>query len=84
MKYENIVFIQTENETKDFFDIFDNKGKEAAFEYLKQWHYPGEHETRDNIGNGTSDKLYYFGNEDYCMTINSGLRYVGLTYKIKE
>ncbi len=53
-------------------------GKDEAMEYLKQWHYPGEHEGSNEVGNGTSDKTYE--KDGYIMSWNAPIGYIGLVY----
>ena len=67
MKYENIVFLQGDNAIEAM-NIYYNKGSKALFQYLEQWHYPNEHDVTNDLGHGTSDKVYYFDN--YIMSIN--------------
>ena len=80
MRYENVVFMQTESD--EFFAILDREGEMAALEYLKQWHYPGEHEVNGEPGHGARDEV--FRHEGYIMSWNRGLGYCGLEYETEE
>ena len=80
MQYENIVFMQSDS--NEFFANLDRDGELAALEYLKQWHYPGEHEVTDRPGHGSRD--YVFRHEGYIMSWNRGLGYCGLEFEIEE
>jgi len=76
-KYEDVIFLQGEN-AEEAMDILNNDGKEAALEYLKQWHYPGEHMGRNELPHGTQDKT--FVKDGYIMAWNPYLPYIGLTF----
>jgi hypothetical protein len=78
-KYEDVVFIQGE-EAQEPLDILDNEGPDAALEYLKQWHDPGHHMGREDLGHGTSDETYE--KDGYIMSWNSRLGYIGLIYDL--
>jgi len=80
-KYENVVFLQGD-EAYQPLEILDTKGKDAAMEYLKQWHYPGEHEGSPELGHGTSDQTYE--KDGYIMSWNSQLGYIGLQYDLSQ
>ena len=80
---ENIIFCQTDDETtQEAFRLLD-ESEEAAIEFLKQWHYPGEHETTEKPGAGTRDYTYEDA-EGYILTWNRGLGYIGLEYRMEE
>lgn len=77
-RYERVIFFDGE-EADDVFDLIDEYGEEDAIAHLSQWHYPGEHETSDEPGAGTSDETYE--NQDgYIMSWNRGLGYIGLEF----
>lgn len=76
-RYEQVVFMQGE-EANEAMDILNNDGKDAAMEYLKQWHYPGQHMGSDSPGLGTEDKTYK--KDGYIMAWNPYLPYIGLVY----
>ena len=76
-KYEDVVFFQGE-EADEAMDILNNDGKDAALEFLKQWHYPGQHMGRHELPHGTQDKTYE--KDGYIMAWNPYLPYIGLTY----
>ena len=79
--YENIVFIQGE-EADEPLQILDEKGPDAALEYLKQWHNPGQHEGTEELGHGGDDEVYE--KDGYIMSWNSGLNYIGLQYDLSN
>lgn len=76
--YESIYFAQGDD-ADEVLNIFHDEGETAAMEYLKQWHYPGEHETRSGHGAGSNDYLHIADN--YYLVINTSLNYAGLSYK---
>ena len=78
---ESVVFLDG-SEADEPMRILDERGEQAAMEYLKQWHYPGEHMTRSGFGNGTSDEVYTEG--PYQMSYNRGLGYIGLEAKLDD
>jgi hypothetical protein len=76
-RYERVVFMQGE-EANEVMDILNNDGEDAAMDYLRQWHYPGEGEGSNEIGAGTEDEIYE--KDGYTMNWNPYLPYVGLVY----
>ncbi len=76
-KYEEIVFMQGD-EAEEPMEILNVEGPEAAMEFLKQWHNPGEHMGSDSLGHGSQDKT--FEKDGYIMSWNPYLPYVGLVY----
>jgi len=76
-RYERVVFLDG-SEADEAMDILNNDGRDAALEYLKQWHYPGQGMGSDEIGNGTQDKTYE--KDGYIMSWNPYLPYIGLVY----
>lgn len=78
MNYENIIFLQ-ESQAHEAMEIYYNEGEEALLTYLKQWHFPGEGEFTECIGNGTQDKIFHFGR--YKLIVNTYLGYCGLVYE---
>jgi hypothetical protein len=76
-KYENVVFMQGD-EADEALEILNNKGEDAALEYLKQWHDYGNHEGSNELGAGTSDDT--FEKDGYIMAYNQPLGYIGLQY----
>jgi len=78
---EEVVFLQGE-EAAEPLRILQERGEQAALEYLKQWHYPGEHMTRSGFGHGTSDETYEEG--PYVMSYNLPLGYIGLQAKMDD
>ncbi len=80
-KYENVVFMQGDDAFQPL-EILDSDGPEAALEYLKQWHYPGEHEGSNELGHGTSDEI--FEKDGYIMSWNPRIGYIGLQYDLEH
>jgi hypothetical protein len=76
-RYEQIVFLDG-SEADHALNILMQDGNEEAIEYLKQWHYPGEHDGREDLGTGTSDKT--FKKDGYIMFWNNPIGYIGLVY----
>ena len=76
-KYEDVIFLDG-SEADEALEILDNQGEDAALEYLKQWHSPGQHMGSQQLGHGTSDKTYE--KDGYIMSWNFPLGYIG--YKI--
>ncbi|MFW6219308.1 MAG: hypothetical protein ACOC33_00440 [bacterium] len=80
-KYENVVFLQGE-EAEEPLQILKEKGEDAALEYLKQWHDPGNHEGDDKLNHGTNDDVYE--KDNYIMSYNDSLGYIGLQYEFED
>ena len=80
-RYENVVFMQGDDAIEPL-NILDEKGVDAALDYLKQWHQPGIHSTENEIGCGTSDEKYE--KDGYIMCWNAPLGYIGLVYDTKS
>lgn len=76
-RYESVVFMQGD-EANEVMDILNNDGRDAAMEYLKQWHDLGHHMGSNKIGAGTQDKTYE--KDGYIMNWNPYLPYIGLVY----
>lgn len=76
---ERIIFLQGDSAIEAL-EIYNEEGIDAAFAYLSEWHYPGEHETSDTLGAGTSDCVYK--SAEYVLTVNESLGYIGLEYVI--
>ena len=79
--YEQVIFLQGD-EADEALDILDEDGEAAALNFLKQWHYPGEHDTRADPGAGTSDETYE--SDGYTLVYNTGLEYIGLEFEADE
>lgn len=79
-QYEEIVYLQGDK-ADEALDILSVEGDDAAMEFLKQWHYPGEHQVSNTKSAGTTDKTYE--KDGYILTYNMPLGYIGLEYKIK-
>lgn len=78
-KYEDVVFLQGE-EADEALDILNNEGKDAAMDYLIQWHDPGHHMGKNELGIGSSDQTYR--RDGYIMSWNSSFGYIGLDYDL--
>ena len=78
-RYEDVVFMQGE-EANEPLEILDTQGEDAAMEYLKQWHQPGQHMGSVDLGHGSSDRTYE--KDGYIMSWNSQLNYIGLQYEV--
>lgn len=80
MKHSNIIFFQDEN-ANEVLTILNEKGEQAAFDFLKQWDYGEspieENNDKDWMPWGNSDRLYKVGK--YVMSYNIPLNYIGLT-----
>jgi hypothetical protein len=80
-KYEDVVFLQGD-EAYEPLERLDREGPDAALEYLKQWHYPGEHQGSQVLGHGSEDKTYE--KDGYIMSWNPRLDYIGLQYDMSK
>jgi hypothetical protein len=78
-KYENVVFLQGDDANEPL-RILNDEGEDAALEYLKQWHYPGEHQGVAKLGAGTADNVYE--KDGYILTWNDKVGYIGLEYDL--
>lgn len=76
--FENVVFLDND-EAAEALEILDIHGEDAAILHLSLWHYPGEHETRDETRAGSSDRVYTDKN-GYRLIYNLGLGYIGLEW----
>jgi hypothetical protein len=74
---ERVIFCQG-TDAEEPLRILEDHGPEAAVAYLEQWHYPGEHEQATELAGGTRDDTHR--SEDYVLTWNVGLGYIGLEY----
>lgn len=80
-RYENVVFLDSNDDAWEVFQLLDDGKIDEAFDYLKQWHNPGEHQTSDEPSHGTDDDVYGPDDSDgYIMSVNEMLDYVGLDY----
>lgn len=80
-RYEDVVFMQDE-EAEEPLNILNTQGEDAAMEYLKQWHNPGQHMGRNNLGHGSNDEIYE--KDGYIMSWNSRIGYIGLQYDLSK
>ena len=58
--------------------IYDEQGARAAIHHLSQWHYPGEHDSSDELGHGERDTVVKHAG--YVLTVNTGIGYIGLEF----
>lgn len=81
-KYYEIVFLQGE-EADEPLKILHDKGEEDALKYLEQWDYGKEmeHSPMEQPWGADDDN---FETDEYVMSWNSGLGYIGLVRKVKE
>ena len=75
---ERVIFLQGES-ADEALEIYSNEGAEGLLEFLEQWHYPGEHETATDLGHGSSDDVFHFG--QYVVSVNTALNYCGLEFR---
>ena len=78
-QYEDIVFLQGE-QAKKAFDILNTEGIDKTLEFLKEWHYHGEHKLANSLYAGTSDETYE--KDGYIISYNPNLGYIGLQHEI--
>jgi len=76
-KYEDVVFMQGD-EAEEPLNILKSAGPEAAVEYLKQWHNPGQGMGSNELNHGASDKT--FEKDGYILSWNPHIGYIGLQY----
>lgn len=79
-RYEEVIYLQ-DNEANHVLNILKQDGKDEAMDYLMQWHQPGNHESSNELGIGTSDRVYKRGG--YIMYWNHSLGYIGLVFDEK-
>lgn len=80
-RYERVIFAEDYTEAgKEAFEILDADGPDEVISFLSEWHYPGEHDSADELGHGTADETYYDENSGYWLSWNTGLGYIGLEY----
>ena len=81
--YHSIVFLSGDEATEPL-EILDQRGEDAAIEYLAQWDYGGEIEHSPSTEKpwGTADRVYKTDAGDgqtYFLTWSSRQGYIGLT-----
>jgi hypothetical protein len=79
-RYEEVIYLQ-DHEADHALNILKQDGKDDAMDYLMQWHEPGNHESSNELGTGTSDRIYK--KNGYIMYWNPSLGYIGLVYDEK-
>ena len=85
MIYEEVIFIDEVVDPEDYetwLDLMDNGDEYGAMEFLKTWHYFGEHPTRTDPGFGWGDN--YYTDDDYTMAWNDRLKCVSLVFRVDE
>jgi hypothetical protein len=75
---EQICFFQEDNKAEYILKLIKDKGEHNAINFLKQWHYPGQHPVDEEVLH--ADKEYE--HDGYVMVYNTYLRYVGLEYRV--
>ena len=78
MAYEQVIFLQGDA-ADEALEIYQEDGANAAIVHLRQWHIPGEHETRSSSGAGGSDDVTE-DDDGYVLVVNEALEYIGLEY----
>ena len=81
VEYEDVFFAQGDD-ADEILEIIQQKGERAALEYMKQWHYPGEHMTRSEPGHGADDET--FEKDGYILSYNPRIGYAGLVYRQED
>ena len=80
-RYEQVVFLQ-DHEADHALNILMQDGKDEAMDYLMQWHQPGNHETSEDTGFGSSDKTYE--RDGYTMAWNPSIGYITLVHDLNS
>ncbi len=76
--YERVVFMQGED-AEEALSILEEQGRDAAIDYLAEWHNCGSHEEEDAPAAGEDD--YTYETEDgYLLSYNLRLGYIGLEH----
>ena len=87
MSIERIIHLEHDSVNQDTYievkALLDDQGCEAAIEYLKGWHYPGEHETAPEESAGTADDTFE-DDDGYILTWNDGLDYIALECRVED
>lgn len=81
-KYYEIVFMQGDDAVEPL-GILDSKGEEDALAYLKDWDYGKEME-HSPVEQPWSDEDDTYEEDDYIMSWNSRIGYIGLVRKAKS
>lgn len=80
-RYEQVVFLQ-DHEADHALNILMQDGEDEAMDYLMQWHQPGNHETSEDAGFGSSDKTYE--RDGYTMAWNPSIGYITLVHDLNS
>jgi hypothetical protein len=78
-RYEQVIYLQ-DHEADHALNILMQDGEDEAMDYLMQWHQPGNHETSEETGFGSSDKTYE--RDGYIMAWNPSLGYISLVHDL--
>lgn len=84
-KYREVIFLQDPAEFDKWYVEFDEDSSQG-FDYLLQWEHGDDGVIRKEPPWGTADDVEYFqdGDNDYAISYNWHLSYVGLTQIIRE
>ena len=77
-RYVRIVFMQGED-AEEALGILDERGEEAAVEYLAQWDMGESRKVYDEPASGSQDSVWE-DEDGYRLTWHEGLRYIGLEW----
>jgi len=75
--YQRIVFFQNSEDSDEPLRILDERGEDAAIEYLAQWDCGDAGEEFDEPASGDSDDVYE-SDDGYRLSWNTRLGYIGL------
>lgn len=78
MAYEDILFMQ-EHEADEALEIFKESGSEGLADYLSDWHFPGQHDTVDDIPYARCEQRFVEG--EYIIVVNTDLPYIAMYAK---
>ena len=81
ISYEDILFFQDEA-ANEYLDMINEHGEEHTLNVLKDYHYPGEHMTRETESHGKMDNV--FEKDNYILSWNPMIGYVGLEYILEH
>lgn len=79
-RFERVIDFQAPRdwEAEHVLDLID-LNEEAAVQYMSEWHYPGEHETFDDLEWGSSTRVYQDGT-GYILSWDPNVEIVELIY----
>ena len=79
--YQEIIFMHDYDDPEPF-ELLEEKGEEAAIEYLSQWDSGEGPEIKQKLW-GKADQVFY-SEDDYILSYNLGLGYISLCKKISD